>query len=955
MNEWIKNMFINTFTYGLDKFGLISNKIITILLNQYGKRLLKMDTDKIVKESVCHNDYNILYLYPLHIKEVNQEFSLNSIQILEGTINNSTIILPWKKLFTESTIINISDIYLRVSISHNTENINPDRSAITNLYLSYDMEEEKSLLNIYNEIHEYLIQFLYRIKFNIDLVKITIIDHFDATLKNISVDNCELSIKSVELWSPSNSKLLNIDMVKYQFSSKCLNLGTIVIDSDIVTKLPEIRLSSSGKYLDIDIVIDKFKMEELSIENIYLTINENILTVKRLDYVNITNMIFLSYSHNLDQKIVSFDGNTLTITFQSHLEFELFNTMELIQWTKKIYNILLLIFKKVVFCHSNNQNRLGNIVINNLDIKIIYKNNGIYIQIEKFSFGEKINISSVTVRYNEITSRCTTIISNNTRDFFPHNLSVNTDNIVVAFDLVQITKKDFNLCIDITGGNVKNIIPVINLISNTIKKHVTEHHKEINIKCISKVDIRIFESRICYCHKEDNIVFLLKKANICFYEKDDNRKILASAKISLLFDDHIIAIISINYSPEIIIINKFRIFIDPNIFDKISYLCGILRPERYQSKDIFYRNAPPELLEKLQIALSRSVIVENISQLECHINEEANIVIYNYAGFRNDPNINILTTSINDLREIIIDNYIPDNKKKSNIDIKLHIESIQICFYDKLNKITENEKKSFMHVILKNIYFKKMSEKIQEKNNNDIIKIIEYGKYQNVEYKHRYLIRIKNGAIIDTTCQKLEWKYFAKFVENMLNIDMIIKNDCLSINMIIGQFVANIREETLIRLFSFLSCNHHFPKKASCFYVESLEIGPINGIINYYPIILNNIGICQESLAIKNFRLNLKSQSIKYVGNLDCAIKKVIDNWRKEIDPKNILQFIPNINIIQPYVTPMIRLVHLISQYLKHPSNRKKVRTITKNVNNSADIVLRLLKSGICHVWDIFN
>ncbi len=58
MSNWIKNILSTPILYGLESVNYLTGKTVMLLLNTYGQRLLKIDTDKIIKDNQTINDYN---------------------------------------------------------------------------------------------------------------------------------------------------------------------------------------------------------------------------------------------------------------------------------------------------------------------------------------------------------------------------------------------------------------------------------------------------------------------------------------------------------------------------------------------------------------------------------------------------------------------------------------------------------------------------------------------------------------------------------------------------------------------------------------------------------------------------------------------------------------------------------------------------------------------------------
>lgn len=204
--------------------------------------------------------------------------------------------------------------------------------------------------------------------------------------------------------------------------------------------------------------------------------------------------------------------------------------------------------------------------------------------------------------------------------------------------------------------------------------------------------------------------------------------------------------------------------------------------------------------------------------------------------------------------------------------------------------------------------------------------------------------------------------------KNLMDADVMIHGDTCKININVAPFTANIREETLFRLLAFFSNSHKLPslshkaqigsdapdptKNNNLMYIEYFNICPININLNYYPLIVKDIG--SNILTIKDYKVNLSSQTIRSVSGFDKLITFVSDKWKSDVNPNNILQFIPNIKVIQPYATPIVRIFNLTSRYFRKSQNKKKIRGITKGINKGISIVSNIMKTGIENIWDIF-
>jgi hypothetical protein len=129
-------------------------------------------------------------------------------------------------------------------------------------------------------------------------------------------------------------------------------------------------------------------------------------------------------------------------------------------------------------------------------------------------------------------------------------------------------------------------------------------------------------------------------------------------------------------------------------------------------------------------------------------------------------------------------------------------------------------------------------------------------------------------------------------------------------------------------------------------------MGEINGTINYLPIVFKNISINSINLSIQDYQINIPIQSIRNVNGFDKLTKIIKTNIEKEINPKNVLQFVPNINIIEPYAMPITRIIALIGKYFKHDKNKQKLRKITRSIQNNMGVITGTISHNLQRIFD---
>jgi hypothetical protein len=178
---------------------------------------------------------------------------------------------------------------------------------------------------------------------------------------------------------------------------------------------------------------------------------------------------------------------------------------------------------------------------------------------------------------------------------------------------------------------------------------------------------------------------------------------------------------------------------------------------------------------------------------------------------------------------------------------------------------------------------------------------------------------METGKIIDTKYSN-KWSTFVKFSNTnavKLSFD-ISNNETIRIVVAVEPIIANIREETVVHLLSFVP---FIQKSNKQIFIDLFEIANIEIILNYYPIIVEQLA--NDMLSIKDFKINLKKHTFVSVDNFDKLIVVLTNKWKEDIGISNVMQFIPNINAIHPYTVYLIDAVKMIFYYTKNKKNKK--------------------------------
>lgn len=1002
MVEWLKNICFDPFKYGLDKANIIAVKTISVIFNIFGKRLLKMDTDKIIMKNECNDDRDIFYLYPLHLKQIEQDVGLNILRIEEGIINNLIISIPWKAILSEPTEINISNINLIISFSQNTNNISLNLLENTNSYFSNKniIKENQDLLNAYNEINTLLTEYFNKINLKINQIEIDFTNHFKIIIYNSIINNELVDIENIYIYpfNNINNKIVSINKIKFDIKKNSLYISKIVIDSNIITYIPEFYMNDSKDKFNMNIMIDNFKMDQISAKKIDFNINQNNLTLRKISCLKIDNILIFKEDSYDNNNLFIFEFNSNILLFTKCINIKLGNINKLLDWINKIQYIISYTMNKfIIFGLDDKITNSKSLCINNIFANIVYGDDIFNIFIDNIYIDEKIKLGNIKINYNDKNSIIENIYFDNSNAIILEEIIVTCEEFKAKSYLTKIIKQTSKLDVYFDTANINNIIQIINFVTNIIEKFTLKYDKshidQSIIKKYNNIDLSTNVSGLSKSlmamniNTEDNdssepmiINLYIKNTNILFkYNNIDydvflknghiciTNKYACNINAEILMNGYLIAKLNAEHiTNNSFLINSFRIFIDPEIFDQINYLFGTLTPEI--SEDIEEEiEITSEGLKQLQEALARSIISKSIVDMEQTINQNINIILQknkqkniseNTINILDTPNVKILLDSFVNLRNAIIDNYNIEHNEDKDINIKLFIKSLHIYFFNKLVKFNSNIKNNnaFLCAVFKDIIFSKKLEPLPEQKHKPLIRIIENSKVSKIKVRERYLIKMKTGAILDIACNDPEWKYFIKFSNhNMFNADISLYGSTMRANIIVSPFTTNIREETLFKLLAFFSNSHHPPKSSEPIYIEYFNINAIDVSVNYYPLILKQIGTVSNSLTLKDFKIRLSSQTILNIDRIDKLLNIILSQWKADINPNNILQFVPNIKLIHPYTVPIIQFIQLTTKYFKHSKNKKKIRTITQNIGHGVDIINTLVNYGINQVWELFN
>ncbi|AEX61357.1 hypothetical protein c7_R291 [Megavirus courdo7] len=496
------------------------------------------------------------------------------------------------------------------------------------------------------------------------------------------------------------------------------------------------------------------------------------------------------------------------------------------------------------------------------------------------------------------------------------NININIKVSDFLFSKLFAQNIDLNYC-------CSGIISFGNYINDLIeqfksKKEPKTNNSKITKSVISKF-LNIKKAQISLDYLSSKYIFIIDNTKICLSDKS-----IIDTSAHIFIDNYLISKINAKYiSPNNIHVIGIEFYLDPNIFDILVQSLGLLIPNNDENNLTQY--LPDDIMDKIQDALDNSIVSSNMYDLERNTNKLTESIINTYIDTKNKncdkPIITILSESVYDLKSIFIGDY---KHQKSNDNLKISLDSINIYLYDKLSICeSKNQNSPFVCFVVKNIS-------------------IIYQKL--LETTMTYKIDIEKIALIDINCLDPKWKYFLKFTgSNAINIYLSKQYDTVKLNINLNPIILNIKEETLVRLLAYISEIKITPTNDNIIFIEKFSMNEINLTINYYPIILKKIDAGTNNLFIKNFKIIIPPYMLKNVDGLDKLGKSIQDNFYKIINPNNIAQFVPNIKLVKPYVMPINNIIVMIGKYIHSPINRNNLRKITCSINKNTGILSNLI------------
>ncbi|AVL94600.1 hypothetical protein ma214 [Moumouvirus australiensis] len=912
---------------GLDKTNILAMNLITMVFNIYGKKILKTESDKIIDYHQCIGDFDIFHLHPLYFKETEYNFFSNYFKIKNGVINGLLLEFPWKSMLQDSTKIKINDVFVEISMFDFNSSITKSLFESQNSYLQNNIVEDNEITEVYHGIDDMLKKYFSGISIEISNIKLVLIDHLIICLNDCNYhDNC-LKINNLVIYSSTNEENILLQVKNIQINKNKdeydISLQSLIISSHIIYHLPILKIIPDSSKINstnfritlnvFELIFDKLTLKDLRTE---INFGPTLSTIiKDISLIEIDNTLLINFNKISEQNnLMEICENKCVFFTQIKCKISDFKLVNI--WLNETRNLIYVIENKFIFKESNTSSKIFN--LDNIKLLVLYDDDIWQIDAKNIIFDEIIFAQNIKYLHQNIMGKCEKILVEK-NSYKIINIFAKSEEFLSKSKTI-IIKTGSGINIDVFDLDCNNIISLGKYILSLVNLFTNPKNDDSINKLENKPQniLSFHNSKIYHEYEKNNYTLIIHKTDISLTEK-----YARDIFFDLLINNYLVGRISVSkLSLDFLEIKSIKIFLDTDIIDILANLLDLIIPENNDNMCIT-QNLPEDILDKLQNALENSIFSRNINCLEEETNKITENIIEKSVNTIENPIIKILSESLTNLDSLLVCEY---SGQKNNFDTKkkIQIESCHVYLHHKLSNInTKTTNSAFICLILKNVK----------------------GTYSfNENITQNYKFYSEKIAIVDINSRDPCWKYFLKFTGTNAIMFAISKyKDTIKMDININPFCLNIREETLIKLLSFFSNITIKTVNDTPIFIEKFSINEINTKINYYPIMLEKIDAGTNNLFIKNYNLIVPGQVLKNVDGFDKLGSLIKNNLEKVINPNNVIQFVPNIKLVKPYAMPINNLILMINKYFNSSSNRKKLREITKNINQNATSLSNLM------------
>lgn len=463
--DGIRGVFTSVIRYTAEKTNIAVTSVISIIVNHYGKRILKLENDNIIEKTVATDNMNTFYLLPLIFKPSEQRIGTNILTINSGCINGVKFVVKWKNMLKEPTIISIDSIDLDINVTDREKSIYFSSGSLSDLEYSYlnltaniNTTESIQLLEIYGQINNLLIEYFSVVNFEISTVKIKLNEYFTAILSNIEYSDNTLRIDSIRIISESDEIVGAIKNIVISKSTDIF-IENIEIASNISNIVPSIFLSNksnSNKKLNIN--IGRIKIDDIIIINIDSKISNTLTSIsvtKITLHDNTINNICIDIIDDIYTFKSKIDINIIDVNIISKYYHRLRAHIKHIESKIKVENIAESINKNNIQCISNIS---------------VYINSKYDISIELVKISDNVRINKCQLSNNQDSEM-----------IFINNVNYGNNQVLI---------KEFSILSTLSVSNYSGTV-TNGLIDLSVEKLINIHIDDIHIVAIDKLIPRL--------------------------------------------------------------------------------------------------------------------------------------------------------------------------------------------------------------------------------------------------------------------------------------------------------------------------------------------------------------------------------------------------------------------------------------------------------------------------------
>lgn len=881
----MNNFFKRFFGIPIEWSNIALVKGIQILIDTYGKRLLKIDTDKIIDFTECGADYNVLHTKPLDLNELQQIIGNNNITIHSTHISSISIIFPRTNIQTRYTTIKINSISMSMFMSRLDLNAMFKSLDLTSsYYLHQTVEQENSLQDICSKIKYYLLKIPKLFEVKIDNIACVLNESLNITFSGVSYKNDELYIDKISITSmEKDMEFVTIKSISYNNHTKkdpnmsgqinILSIDSIKIDSKLCEYLPTYYTSTTSDLPWLKITIGTLSIDRLYSNNICVCIEPSNIIISGVNIIY-PNLFSINVSNNM-----TFDPITRILYVPSVITIDIINmrkTMILTEYYKKCFGLIsdaiIEYTEEDIIDGSSNNTYIHNLCVccnfalNTYSFTIdsigictdtvlptyILKNIGVCLPENHF------NISKLTKYPDNIYLE----------EIFWHTSS-NTDVHVSSVDIRSNFVDDTN--INICNLHLSDPVAIYHIVRDAIHKI---NLPESSNKHPHKLSVNISDTIINYTNDSHKFALEISKGHIV---KHDFVEIYDSDAIVYVDGNVLTRLNGINWSGYDIVIERTDINIDKKLPSIIYNLINMFPSDNIPT------NAEPSViicgLDNTMSNLVESYWVENY--IASCITDQLDISVYVPELTECCSRKFIDEKSITS--HIIIDEYQPTESPSASTqsNIKITHRQIYIDIYD-------DSDVNILCVFFKNVVV-------------DLINILSAN--------HQIALGVETGGVIDKQTKNTEWKHIAIFSKyNMCDIKLDKIDSKYNLTCSIQPFKLNVRQK-FIQEFKMWKYEPHLNKTQSDILpIRKIIIGEIHCNINYKPLVRSDM------FNISNYTILLPKISIDDIYTLEDIKQQLKNKWYSQLNI-NILDLIGHINIISPYKKSLRKISNIITDF----------------------------------------